>query len=106
MISGKPGQTLIELKVPKNKQIDRIMLQEDMSNGQIIRSFEIYQYSRNDQKWSKLYENDSGIGNKKIIILKNLSNPTKLMLKISKYAVPGFGAVTFSIYDGKKCVIA
>ena len=105
IVSGKRGQTLIELKVPKNKQIDRIMLQEDMSSGQIIRSFEIYQYSRNGQKWSKLYENDSGIGNKKIILLKKVSNSTKLMLKISKYAVSKFGAVTFSIYDGKKCII-
>ena len=85
--------------------IDRLMLQEDLTKGQIIRSFEIYESSNRTLEWNKIYESTSGIGNKRIILLKSPINPQKLKVVVSKAALSQFGTVKFSAFNGKKCVI-
>ena len=56
--SGTPGQNVIYMQIPKHRYVDRLMLQEDMTNGQIIRSFAVFQLPANSQKWEILYTND------------------------------------------------
>ena len=46
---------------------------------------------------------DFGIGNKKIILLKEPIKPTNLKIIITKAAISMFGAIKFSAYDGEKC---
>ena len=104
-ISGISGQKNIVLRIPKGVYIDRLMLQEDLTKGQIIRSFEIYESSNRTHEWNKIYESTSGIGNKRIILLKSPIDPKKLKVVVSKAAVSGFGPVKFSAFNGKKCII-
>ena len=54
------------LKIPHNTPIDRLMLQEDISDGQNVREFIIYRKGFNGRTWIFLYQNNAGIGNKKI----------------------------------------
>ena len=105
-ISGSPGQRIITLPIPDGRLVDRIILQEDMSTGQTVRSFEISQFSLKSRKWSRLYENHSGIGNKKIILLGNQIKASKLMVNITKAAISKFGKIRFSAYDGKLCELS
>lgn len=81
------------------------MLQEDMTQGQIIRSFEINALINGSLEWSNIYENNSGIGNKRIILLQHSIEPSHLKVVVTKAAIPGFGPVTFSAFDGKKCKV-
>ena len=68
--SGHAGENDITLNLPTGSILDRLMLQEDISVGQAVRSFVIYELSSTSaETWIKLYENTRGIGNKKIVLL-------------------------------------
>ena len=100
---GFPGQNHLILRITRDVPIDRLMLQEDMTNGQTIRSFEVYELSNGSRGWNKIYESSSGIGNKRIILLKSVINPSKLKLVISKAAISRFGSLKFMAFDATKC---
>ena len=80
------------------------MLQEDISVGQAVRSFVIYELSDTSETWIKLYENTGGIGNKKIVLFNQHISPPKLRVVITKAAIPTFGAITVSAFDPTKCI--
>ena len=100
---GFSGQNYLILRITRDVPIDRLMLQEDMTNGQTIRSFEVYELSNGSRGWNKIYESSSGIGNKRIILLKSVINPSKLKLVISKAAISRFGSLKFMAFDATKC---
>ena len=100
---GIQGQQEVILKIPINKSIDRLMLQEDMTNGQIIRSFEVYALTKGSRTWNSVYENNSGIGNKRIILLNLSIKTSQLKVVVTKAAISQFGPLKFSAFDGNKC---
>ena len=71
-VLNPPGDENIILKLPRHSRIDRIMLQEDISSGQAIIEFIIYEKKPKSKSWTFLYQNKQGVGNKKIVIFNKI----------------------------------
>ena len=102
-VSSPPGVRSIILKIPNNTQIDRLMLQEDISVGQVIREFEVYGKLPNSNYWTFLYNNKAGIGNKKIVIFNETMMVKQFKISITKTKVKSFGAIKVSAFSPKSC---
>lgn len=82
---AKKGNLLFEgntftLKFKKTEKINHIVLQEDLSKGQLIQSFEIYY---NDNGVKRLLTNGLSIGSKRIIYFDDIL-PNKIFLTTTK----------------------
>ena len=55
-VVSAPGREHIILKIPRNAKVDRIMLEEDISNGQMVREFMIY------EKYPNHFSNSNFLG--------------------------------------------
>ena len=104
-VLNPPGDENIILKLPRHSRIDRIMLQEDISSGQAIIEFIIYEKKPKSKSWTFLYQNKQGVGNKKIVIFNKIISAESLKIFITKSLTPSFGEVIVSAYDSKYCSI-
>lgn len=70
-----------EIKIPKGKEIERIIIQEDISKGQRVRAFDVLGY-RNG-RWETVVKGTS-IGHKFIGLLPTATSYTKMKLVITE----------------------
>ncbi|WP_099366053.1 alpha-L-fucosidase [Sphingobacterium sp. 1.A.4] len=89
------NQSKNQLTFKKQHPVKHIMLREDISEGQKIRSFRIQEQSNG--KWTDIYQGSS-IGNKHLIILEN-PVPTKVLRIIIDHAVGKPKLLTFNAYE-------
>ena len=91
------------LKIPHNTPIDRLMLQEDISDGQKVREFIIYRKGFNGRTWIFLYQNNAGIGNKKIVIFNETIQTDELKIIITKSMGSDSGEIKVSAFHPHNC---
>ena len=86
--------------------VDRIMLMEDQTNGQVIRSYHVYAKVVDSQDangtlavpWS-LVSNGTSIGHKKIDIFKKAITVTNVMVKTTHVDAPMWRSVSLHLCD-------
>ena len=104
-VTSMPGKEQIILKIPSNANVDRLMLEEDISDGQMVREFVIYEKNPNVDFWSFLYQNDAGIGNKKIVVLNSTISSDTIKIFITKSLSSNFGQIKVSAFTSNKCLL-
>ena len=83
-----------DIEVPKHKQIQRIVIQEDITKGQRVRSFQVSGFQNG--KWKTLITGSS-IGHKFIATLPQAALYKKIRLQIKESVAPPF-IKAFTLY--------
>ncbi|KAJ5972570.1 Glycoside hydrolase family 29 [Penicillium vulpinum] len=102
--SDEKGEYMIKLDKPTD--IDRIVLMEDQSNGQVIRSYQVYAKIADSQDVSditdtpfKLVSNGTSIGHKKIDIFDNTVSVTEVLVKTTYVDTPKWRSVSLHLCE-------
>eukprot|EP00005_Dracoamoeba_jomungandri_P006210 CAMPEP_0174252980 /NCGR_PEP_ID=MMETSP0439-20130205/2375_1 /TAXON_ID=0 /ORGANISM="Stereomyxa ramosa, Strain Chinc5" /LENGTH=414 /DNA_ID=CAMNT_0015333753 /DNA_START=174 /DNA_END=1418 /DNA_ORIENTATION=- len=72
----------VVLNFSQSTKVDRLMMQEDESKGQLVRQYSIYDHNSN------LIANGTSIGHKRIQLLSNNITTTSLTLKLTAIGTP------------------
>ncbi|KAJ5174046.1 Glycoside hydrolase family 29 [Penicillium coprophilum] len=102
--SNEKGEYIIKLEKPTN--IDRIVLMEDQTNGQVIRSYQVHAKILENQDANsaadvtfKLLSNGTSIGHKKIDIFDKAVLATEILVKTKYVDIPKWKSVSLHLCD-------
>jgi alpha-L-fucosidase len=101
--SNKKGEYTIKLDKPTD--IDRIVLMEDQTNGQVIRSYQVHAKIADNMNANaadipfKLVSNGTSIGHKKIDIFDRAISATEILVKTTFVDTPKWRSVSLHLCD-------
>lgn len=81
------------LTFDKPAQIDRVVLMEDQTDGQVIRTYHVWGRQSKESEWS-LLSNGTSVGHKKIDLFSKPATVTEVMVNSTFVDTPKWRSVT------------